>query len=805
MAPIDRPYLQARERVDPSIGQTGTVDLEGPSVNLGVFLAILGATVTIFILTVICWKFGAFARLFSRHKVLGGGETAAIPYAKTWHGWIPLAEHDRRRAQRKKRLSRLREKMAWRSCHADYSWVWWDPESSKFNQHTRNQDGIRWMPRCLMSYKFAGADPIWNPGPPGRGQQSTEASDGRPNEKSPIKQETPKPVCSGSLSSRAPGEVLDCEIGGAKRFAIPRFLSFLNAFWRRAASLLVGKKLKDEEPLPHPTTNVSDTGLRVEGSANGCSLNTFTFRLTRAKSVPLLAPASKDHFSSSLHHPSRRRCVSDGQQGDFIRNGLFDGLQPMYGHSTGKPSVKYRTWKYKVLGTRMHRRGFDDTPLHLMGLAGRPGSPVSEALNSMVSSPPYSECYGTMRENTHQRPAVSFPVRPGYQSNDISDTRFGFDHVTGVSTMRLGGPRNRSDEESHFGLHQKGQSPISTAPFHRVIRVAEKLPRSVSEISLRVVGNDEFVSEPPTRRRRATSDSGTGAALCNRITNPELRLLDDLDRRLEWLSSEVDPGRKQCNYSLVHNHWLNRATWTVYDPVSRVGPDRQRMFADSRFNNPLPHPEARAKLKYPVPTRPKADTPRIDSWRLAINRARKSSGLREFLKAVELFEGSVDEPAEGAIDPATWILRRPPQGYDMSSKQKNAYYEGGSGWCEKLTDWQTVKSGYRIRKAVYEGKVNRRRVVELARSVGGGCRTAARHVTPAWASRARTEKGLEKQRRRERSGYGSIPRRRHGEKAPYTPSAFAAGLRRRPTVSFVVSATADCAGDKIQVPGDQTS
>ena len=185
-----------------------------------------------------------------------------------------------------------------------------------------------------------------------------------------------------------------------------------------------------------------------------------------------------------------------------------------------------------------------------------------------------------------------------------------------------------------------------------------------------------------------------------------------------------------------------------------------------------------------------------------MNKARKNSGLRELLRAVELFEGSVDEPSNGAIDPATWILRRPPQGYEMSSKQKHAYYEGGSGWSERLPDWQNVRRGYRIRKAVYEGKANRRRMAEFAKSVGGGCKTVARHVTPAWTPGARSEKDLEKQRRQERSGYGSILRRRLGEKGLHTSPAPTDGLRRRHPVSFALPPSVDSPGDEIQSSPD---
>ena len=750
MAPIPRAFLRARARIEPVMnGTPGTTDFAKPSFNAGVFLALLAATFFIFIFTVVCWKFGAIARVFSRHRILGGGRTAAIPHIKTWRGWVPVGEHERRRALRRKRFSRIRQKLAWRSCHADYSWVWWDPKGSKLDQHARDQDGICWVPRCFRSYKFEGADAMWNPVPPKYDCQSPVTIMAALNAKSRMEHRGSEPQCSGGLVSSKMVEKPDRRTAGVGGTVDLRLR--LSALWKRIFPRQGQQCSESIQDAAVDMREVERIRLRSEG--------TPSIHLRRAKSLPFLPSTAGALNSPSHYYGSRRRNVSDAHHDRVTHcanNSNAHAVQPTLG---GIRQLNWRTWKYRALGARMHCRGMDGTPLHLMGLAGRPGSPVSEALNSMISSPSQSEWYGTVCKSTSGFRAVvghrsqEGQTGSGNRSRNVAGFPAGFLQHTG----------------DHSSLHNRQNRILSTTTLPHTARLAD-LRRSLSEQLSRPLGDAESVRVPHTRHRRATSESGSIAFPIRRLTNPELQLFDDLDRRLEWLSSEVDPGRRPNNFSLVHNTWLNRATWKVYDPVSRTTVDRQRVLADSRFNAPFPDPEPRVKQKYPRSTRPRANTPRIDSWRLAVNKARKISGLQELLRAVELFEGSVEEPWEGAIDPATWILRRPPQGYEMSSKQKNAYYEGGSGWCEKLPDWQNVSRGYRIRKAIYEGKANRRRVAELAKSVGGGCKAVARQATPAWTSGVRREKDLEKQRRHERSGYGSIPRPL-AEKSLHTPAA----------------------------------
>ncbi|RAK94860.1 uncharacterized protein BO80DRAFT_315546, partial [Aspergillus ibericus CBS 121593] len=201
------------------------------------------------------------------------------------------------------------------------------------------------------------------------------------------------------------------------------------------------------------------------------------------------------------------------------------------------------------------------------------------------------------------------------------------------------------------------------------------------------------------------------------LSNWEIQFIDGLDRKLEWLYNQLSPGRRPYHFAMLANHWLNRETWVVIDPPTRISIDARRQLGDPRFNVPYPEPDWTPKPKYPKMLRKTACTPRIDSWRVAVNRNREISGPRDIVKVCQLYDDAADDPPDGKVDPSCWILRKPPQGIHMSTRQKQVYYEGGAGWQETLDDWQRVRRGYRIRKAIHEGRVNRTRAKEIATGI----------------------------------------------------------------------------------------
>jgi hypothetical protein len=113
-----------------------------------------------------------------------------------------------------------------------------------------------------------------------------------------------------------------------------------------------------------------------------------------------------------------------------------------------------------------------------------------------------------------------------------------------------------------------------------------------------------------------------------------------------------------------------------------------------------------------------------------MNRHRRQTGLREFIRGIELYGSSAEDPPDGKIDPASWILRKPPVGIGLSSRQRQTYYEGGAGWQERLSDWQRIRRGYRVRKAIYDGRVNRTRAKEVAHGIARYYRQAISRFFP---------------------------------------------------------------------------
>ncbi|CAG8351029.1 unnamed protein product [Penicillium salamii] len=216
----------------------------------------------------------------------------------------------------------------------------------------------------------------------------------------------------------------------------------------------------------------------------------------------------------------------------------------------------------------------------------------------------------------------------------------------------------------------------------------------------------------------------TGGAVDN-LSDWEVMLLERLDRKLVWVFNEFTPGQKPYHFATLANHWPNKETWIVYDPISRVPTDARRQWGDPRFNVPYPEPTLGLRPKYPAVTRKRANNPRIDSWRAMANKQRKVSGIREAIRTLTLYEDSAEEPPDGHIDPASWALPKPPQGFQMSTAQRNAWYEGGAGWQEKLHDWQQVHRGYRVHKALHEGRVNRTKLKEVISHISKTRRPAA--------------------------------------------------------------------------------
>jgi hypothetical protein len=173
------------------------------------------------------------------------------------------------------------------------------------------------------------------------------------------------------------------------------------------------------------------------------------------------------------------------------------------------------------------------------------------------------------------------------------------------------------------------------------------------------------------------------------VLDVEIRFLNKVDRNLEWLLNECQPGNRGFKFATLQT----QLRWLVYTNPCCASTEVMRRYGDGRtvvdsFEVLDPRRRRPATVKHR-----RRHIASIDSWRAAINKARRQMEVPR-VRSLEFYENSADEPPDTVIDSANWMLRRPPQGFGMSTSQKNSYYYGGiEGWA-KLEDWQAVDGWY---------------------------------------------------------------------------------------------------------------
>ncbi|EQL38225.1 hypothetical protein RJZ56_004845 [Blastomyces dermatitidis] len=818
MAPIHKIPLQTRQThvlpPRPANGPPGEAVPVTSFFRWKTLLWIMIATVCIFVLTVYFWKFGAFLRHFTSHRILDGNPKSTR-YAKTWHGWVPLDKYERKKAWRKEKFRKFRRSVAWRSSHADYNWVWWDPKGAAMEQHFEDQKVIRWLPRWLKSYEHEKADLISKAH---ARNQTTRPSDGNMKRKPGLRHSMKTSAQVIKSRNRPLRRRLPLSLDGYSDGIIPSML--YNSLSRTSAK---------RGPYPSPSSRGAvrlRQGMVISlPAALNQQIPKPDFPHCGLRRCPSLSSLPQNLGTVDMRYApeARRKTVSEGFQGDAVHSTLSSKLYEPHLRrviptdegqiNVGGPQAVVKTdkslsWKYKAWAAKMQIHTFEQSPHSLHGLVGRPGSPLSGILKAMSSSAhhsEFSEHYNNIPAHNHGSGASAASISnpgpsklhvlapriqrraPRVHTSNISDASLDITPVDGILDV------DRSPLTQN--INQDNTMRHSCKYNTKHVQRQSLLPNEKEDISLQqpLHPTENKAVSFQLSKPHQNAKNGSWANPRPRLSDYEVELIYDLDRRLEWLSNEVEPGRKPFHFLLLANHWLNRATWIVLDPVSRVSPIERRTHGDPRFNRSLPEPEKDAvKRKYPVKKRVKLHAPRIDSWRLAINGARKSLGIQEFLKAVELFDGSADDPPDAAIDPASWILRKPPQGYERLDKELEVYYEGMCGWWEKLDDWQNVCRAYRPRKLVREGGANRQRMKEVARKATRPCRKVMKRgrnqgQNAPLKGKQREEQLAAREMRQVRSGSGSIPRRRrcqHSE-GPRRPTIAGLALDTPENSSFV--------------------
>lgn len=676
------------------------------SVNAQIDPAVLGGlfagTVGIFIFAVLFWKIGKYVRSLNRHRVLREGKLTTSRYAKTWYGWVPLDVHERNKRVIAKLFSWILDWLSWESSRMDYTWVWWDPGQEMAQKRRRQSKAPGWMPRFLQRYEPCPADRIWNPGFP------TE--------------------CHGALINIVEthtDHITDPSMASST-ISLGRLSQGSSINMSEASEGSIYQECFTELEHMHGS---HEANYRRQGEVTATTQTTYLTpfnetgppkRLSQIMMPPLgIKSWSVPDFSKVIFHSNDRLETRVNLQLKNYRLYVDSQRMPRHPIAELKPKTPHRhahLGKRRVWSAKMQVKENRLVPCESRDSSGPPGTPFTDLLSTFRSDQTALDSIPTNQGNRYNRELgyLADPVTLDQCYQPISSAPL--NTLSKFHTL----PARLRRQTGHMSAGKVVSSPISeTMGYVRGLQARKMMPfggRSCWQ-------NDKVFWD---RLDRQADDE---------LYDWEIRLIDGLNRKLVWIFNEMTPGQKPYHFAQLANHWLNRETWLVIDPVSRVPLDSRRKWGDPRFNVPYPEPTYDSKPKYPVSIQKRAHTPRIDSWRATVNRRRRISGLRDVVRTVELYENSIEEPPDGHIDPGCWMFPRPPQGFEVSSKQKNGWYEGGTGWQETFEDWQRIGWGYRLRKTVQEGRVNRHWVKGVVSRAHRSCRSISLKIISKDAQR----------------------------------------------------------------------
>jgi hypothetical protein len=687
-----------------------------------IFIELFTGTVGIFIFAVLFWKLGKFFRSLTRHRVLRDGKLTTTRYARTWYGWVPAEIHERNKAFLRKTFRYIREWLSWESPRTDFQWMWWDPGLEAMEERRAKRKRVKLLPEFLKSYEEMPAMHV-------------------PYPRSSIE-------CHGALANSHESESSQL-IGLAPEWddiaePLPRISFNEHQFENSTASSI---SLEMFTPPSRAHTRSSDD--RPEGSlrVDGRMVRQLLTLPTNIQSLPFSTnsrrgPGKRASWAGENTSQTRVRRLSNLS---VVQNSIHatelssgSGVQQSFQRTPEAPKpvfpgARLASQKYRAWSAQMQAKATGLAQPYLRDSSGPPGTPLTALLASYLSEQsacdaflepsneaslgarqPFAKIHltsshGPLHQEKRGNRATSIDMDTKYAKFNTVPARFRPPKKPEFLTARTSNQLRHSWQDADTPRRQK---PGIQKTWGQPRRARARARNRYATLPICIDGCMDGVSE-------------NEQVSIAKLSDWEVRLIDQLNRKLGWVYNEMTPGQKPYHFALLANHWLNRETWLVIDPISRVSIDNRRQWGDPRFGSPNTQSDRIQRPKYPATVRKRAHLPRIDSWRAAVNKQRRVSGIRNAIRTVELYEDSAEEPPDGHIDPACWILPKPPQGFEMSTRQKNAWYEGGAGWQEKLADWQQVRRGYRLHKIVHQGRANRNRVKEVASQVQRGCRTAS--------------------------------------------------------------------------------
>ncbi|KAL4920072.1 hypothetical protein BDW62DRAFT_209236 [Aspergillus aurantiobrunneus] len=677
------------------------------------FLQLIAGTFCIFILTVLIWKVPRFLRSFTKARIFREGNATSARYAKTWYGWVPSQQNEASQRVSRNCMARLRNWTAWSSSKTDLEWVWWDPGQKELGTYQeRGKRRANWA----RHHSLRATDAMWNHSSPTSSNRRTING---------LRTESP-PFAVGALPPSDAPRPMTTPIRGPTPTHIPLqedpegkyFWGYSTVpCWHRAK---VSKGFRSNTS-PHTVPHIRKTLASYPPSPFTRGLShvplrfmTYTQSSSHSFSMPNLSQHKRLRMHSYVCSNTTSRSRNDESEASISDNPAFF-----------LRSRKYQVWSARMGLQTLKCIGYNNHTLP----TGPPGSPKSAVLGSLsVDSTPFERAF-----QCQQSPKWT-------SSSDISDLFL----YGNQQQCNIRHPMSVNEYKGEANVPKKSHSlPMSRSHLTH-FRRPTLLTWNEDSTGTRQASSERAQTQRKKPNRRLHKRSGTGIPSPFMIqaknwSNWEIRFLYSLNSRLDWVSNQLTPGQRPFHFALLANHWLNRETWIVYDPVSRIDTDKRRCWGDPRFNVPYPAPTSNPTPKYPKSKHRPIYTPKINSWRVQVNRHRKTLGLTPFSKRIELYDSSADDPPDGKIDPASWVLRRPPQGFSLSARQKERYYESGTGWQEKLSDWQKIKRGYRIRKAIYEGRVNRTRAKEIVYGMTRYYRQATSRILQSDAPRCEEE------------------------------------------------------------------
>ncbi|KAI5310360.1 hypothetical protein KEM55_007954 [Ascosphaera atra] len=663
-------------------------------ISVRAFLLLFVGTILIFGGSIVIWRIGHFLRRFSVAKVVGEKRGPPKRYAKTWHGWVEFEKHQERRRRRKQTLDGVLIWLRIKSPRERYHRLWSgsgsdaseapDPATGAQADGANNPIAID-IERLIRPIQEDAYRPtIHHHGEPTsvRGQLDQPC----------------QPLEAPSTSSRTP---LTSVLGNCSNGLLQKQQYKMSGGDAKSngvkmpngrASLVKGMRVlsRSMPSLAIPATQSSLPQARAHkkcaSESDQDTTGTNTAIIPRKRSI--------SRKSCSVH----RHSDESGGSRNFFR---------CRGNRRGS-TIFALAKQYQAWNAKMQLKPLDMAGPWQGGLAGRPGTPIPHALRMMIgsayaspaSSSASSESLrekGLSMQSVYYRLPETLPRYP-YRLERPSCVKMGTE--TASSNLGLLG-------DAHNDLITIPEASAEASHSAAIVRRSTSRSKDSQPAGAPLIVNLDRLNS--VRKRWRTDASSRSIA--DNLTIPEVHLMYDLDRKLEWLSGELEPYRRPSSFLLVFNHWLNKDTWVVYDGPGRV-PLHDRLESDRKRRKKAAQKKGEEKGKGPdvqqeehtsqgetMEPSKSSKKRRLNSWRHAINSARRSSGLETFLQGANTLS-SIDDPPDGVIDTASWVIRRPPQGFPVSKRQATAYFEGTGGVFETYQDWQNVGRCYGLKRLI---------------------------------------------------------------------------------------------------------